>query len=61
MRMTLLRTFIDYTKGTQTSIYGQENGKFFILQTPINPDKADSFNVHGYKDLSREEALDKMM
>lgn len=60
MRVTLLCSFIDYTKGTKTTMYGQENGKYFILQTPINPDMANAANVYEYRDLTQQEALDKM-
>ena len=61
MKINVLCSFIDYTKGTKTTMFGQENGKFFILQGPINPFKADETNFHEYSNLTQEEALEKMM
>jgi len=60
MRVILLCSFIDYTKGTKNNMYVQEDGKYYVLQTPINPSTVNGFNVHIYSNLTKEEALEKM-
>ena len=41
-------------------MYVQEDGKYYVLQTPINPSTVNGFNVHIYSNLTKEEALEKM-
>lgn len=58
MQLTLLTSIKNYVRGTDTVMYGQEDGKYLVIRCPINPDRDNADNVHVVMNLTQEQALE---
>lgn len=57
MKVTLERTITDHVACRRYSLYRREDGKFWVLATPTNPDRATADNVDEFVLETRQEAL----
>jgi hypothetical protein len=56
MQLTILMEMRSYLHNKVVTVYGQEDGKYFVLETPLSPQRANAANVRQYRDLTLEQA-----
>ena len=57
MKVKLERVIADYTTHRRVNLYAREDGRYFVLAVPTNPDLATIDNVHEAVCDTREQAL----